>query len=442
MPRLPGIEHAFVLNLDRRKDRLEGFLNRAREAGIVEVERVAAVDGKELVPSPEIRHLFRRNDFAYRRGVLGCALSHYRLWQRIAASSAADGFVAIFEDDACFRPDFLERWTGENARWLPSACNLVYLGGLALPEQVREVREKHGSHHFPELDDYTVEVLNPCFIRPRQMGFCAYAYLLRPSAARLLCDSAERGGIQRAIDGFLTDHWHCLQIASSLPLLCWCPRGDDTDIQLDFETLFDGPGMADLKHGIRTFFEPRAEAFGADDLQRLGWSSRDAQRTRFAVLLDVGPLAGRSVLDVGCGVGDLCGYLDEQGMEVAYTGCDVVARNCADAAARHPGATFLATDLLETSGHKEYDYVLASGIFTLAAEDWHEAVAATLRRMFELCRIGMAANFLTAGSPVKIPGLAYVEPAAILEICRGFTGSFNLRHDYMDNDFTVYAYRG
>jgi hypothetical protein len=68
-------------------------------------------------------------------------------------------------------------------------------------------------------------------------------------------------------------------------------------------------------------------------------------------------------------------------------------------------------------------------------------MAATLRRMFELCRVGMAANFLTACSPMKIPGLAYAEPAAILDVCRRLTGSFKLRHDYLNNDFTIYAYR-
>jgi 2-polyprenyl-3-methyl-5-hydroxy-6-metoxy-1,4-benzoquinol methylase len=199
--------------------------------------------------------------------------------------------------------------------------------------------------------------------------------------------------------------------------------------------------MAGLRQEVTTFFNRQAASYDADHLQRLGWSSREAQLTRFAALLDVGSLDGCSVLDVGCGVGDLSAYLARQGLRVEYTGCDLVARNCLEAAGRHANGTFAAADILATTGREVFDYVLACGIFTFAADDWQETVEATLRRMFELCRTGMAANFLSAWSREKIAGLSYVEPATILGMCQAFTSVFKLRHDYLDNDFTLYAYR-
>jgi len=199
--------------------------------------------------------------------------------------------------------------------------------------------------------------------------------------------------------------------------------------------------MAALKQEILTFYNQQAELYGADELPRLGWSSWQAQQTRFAALLDVGPLEGKSILDVGCGVGDLYEYLTRQGMSISYTGYDLVARNCQDGARRHPAATFLTTDVLETTESEAFDYVLASGIFTFTGDDWHDTVGATLRRMFELCRMGFAANFLSSYSPSRIDKLFYVDPAEIVGMCQQLTKVFKLRHDYMENDFTIFGYR-
>ncbi|MEP6701696.1 MAG: glycosyltransferase, partial [Betaproteobacteria bacterium] len=91
-----------VLNLDRRGDRLDAFRRHldaaAGPAFGVRCERVAAVDGTTLELTASIRHLFRDNDFAFRRGIVGCALSHIGIWRETVAR--ARGAALIFEDDA------------------------------------------------------------------------------------------------------------------------------------------------------------------------------------------------------------------------------------------------------------------------------------------------------------------------------------------------------
>ncbi len=42
----------------------------------------------------------------------------------------------------------------------------------------------------------------------------------------------------------------------------------------------------------------------------LYWSTKEMQELRFKVLADIGIQSGDSVLDVGCGFGDLLGYLN------------------------------------------------------------------------------------------------------------------------------------
>jgi GR25 family glycosyltransferase involved in LPS biosynthesis len=234
---LAGIDHLVVLNLDRREDRLRSFQDRARRAGIGEVEPVPAVDGTGLSPSPELRELFRGNDFDYRRGVLGCALTHYRLWQRIADSAWPHRLTAVFEDDALFCRDFLAVWSGEVAPWIPSDGELLYLGGLSLPAPMTKLLLDVPGALCPRWLGYAADPVRQGFARPRRVEFCCCSYILSRSGARTLCGIVARQGIQRAIDWFMIDSWHCLGVYVCVPLLCWS-HGGDSDIQEKFETLF------------------------------------------------------------------------------------------------------------------------------------------------------------------------------------------------------------
>ena len=56
----------------------------------------------------------------------------------------------------------------------------------------------------------------------------------------------------------------------------------------------------------------------------LDWAGPETQVLRFEILADNVALHGRSLLDVGCGLGDLVAFLDKQGIDVDYTGIDVV----------------------------------------------------------------------------------------------------------------------
>ncbi len=104
----------FVINLDRRPERLEAFCRRyPRE--MPAPERFAAVDGQELAPAGE-----------QYRGRWGCWESHraaYQLCdeQRVEAA-------AFFEDDAWPVPDAGRLW-GDVLDALPGDWQMVWLGG-------------------------------------------------------------------------------------------------------------------------------------------------------------------------------------------------------------------------------------------------------------------------------------------------------------------------
>ncbi|HKZ83420.1 MAG TPA: class I SAM-dependent methyltransferase [Anaerolineae bacterium] len=184
------------------------------------------------------------------------------------------------------------------------------------------------------------------------------------------------------------------------------------------------------------------EALRADDnpVHRVGWVSRLQQYTCFEILVGIADLSACSVLDAGCGTGDLYSFLRARGFHGTYTGIDLVASSIAEARVRYPDATWLTGDLLTTQ-LAAHDYVLASGLLDVRTPDSHERVRVLLHRGFGLCRRGMAWNMFSILPPEHSERL-YVEPLGdLLDVCNQITPWFTLRRDYSPGHFTLYLYR-
>jgi GR25 family glycosyltransferase involved in LPS biosynthesis len=101
---------SFLINLDRRPDRMEQ-IEKQRVNLPADMERVSACDGTRLVVNPRLRSLCRRKgNYFMRPGVIGCALSHLRLYDRLLHHEAddVDGYV-VFEDDVTVDENFLNQ---------------------------------------------------------------------------------------------------------------------------------------------------------------------------------------------------------------------------------------------------------------------------------------------------------------------------------------------
>lgn len=230
---------ATVINLKRRPDRWRTVQARAKLAGLPHLERLDAVDGADLlgsnITSDEVRAIFNlsswrygsaknaHQDHGYRTHVIGCALSHLRAWERIAASSHGDdenSIHLVLEDDVHFSSDFAQRWPralrelGQDNTW-----DLVHLGVL-------DDRDLYGdwqiSQHFKRFSD-----------RPRVFGAGAFAYLLRPRSARRLLFDAREQGIQQAVDWWLVDKFDQLVCYKASPPLASSPQGHGRDSDND-----------------------------------------------------------------------------------------------------------------------------------------------------------------------------------------------------------------
>lgn len=111
--------HIFLINLDRRPDRLKFITEQLNKVGI-EAERISAVDGNLLNPDPKIGNGWNH------KGVAGCALSHRKVIE-IAKKRGYSNFLVI-EDDTVFCENFIEKLDLYMAQ-VPHDWDMLYFGG-------------------------------------------------------------------------------------------------------------------------------------------------------------------------------------------------------------------------------------------------------------------------------------------------------------------------
>jgi hypothetical protein len=108
VPFTDSIDEAYVINLDRRKDRLQKFKDAHKNIK----DRVylwKAIDGRTMTLTPDLVNCFRNNDFNWKKSVMGCALSHLGLWEKLANDKLAKTYL-IMEDDVVLFDRWILRW--------------------------------------------------------------------------------------------------------------------------------------------------------------------------------------------------------------------------------------------------------------------------------------------------------------------------------------------
>lgn len=215
-----------------------------------------------------------------------------------------------------------------------------------------------------------------------------------------------------------------------------------------------------LLTGTEQLMDPISEALGrhyAETFDRHGPTSQgvdwgaDAARAalRYDKMLAVmprDPLAGASLLDVGCGYGGLLTHAAREGRTIDYTGIDVADNMIHWAAANLPNGRFLQGDVLSHEFGQQFDYVVCNGILTQKLNatglEMDRYAGRLIRRLFELCRRGVAFNVMTTKVNHFANNLYYRNPAELLSWCLSeITPHLRLDHSYPLYEYTMYLYR-
>jgi len=185
----------------------------------------------------------------------------------------------------------------------------------------------------------------------------------------------------------------------------------------------------------------------APGYQVLDWSSRESQFLRFEILAhEIRQIPGKTpfrLLDVGCGMAELRGYLSGQNIPVEYVGVDLTPAVLAEARRRNPGLDLRALDVFanpQPFPDHSFDVVFCSGVFNLRQDNSLSFAQQGLARLTALASRLAAVNFLHARTNIQFPECCYFTPEELQDYAKRPDTTVTVRDNYLDNDFTIFAH--
>jgi len=175
------------------------------------------------------------------------------------------------------------------------------------------------------------------------------------------------------------------------------------------------------------------------------WRHRIAARS---VLYPIFSMA--SLLDVGCGHGDLLPVLRTAKFTGRYHGIDMNAGAIEVATARHAGVPTARFSVGSVRSHdfKAYgfDAVVGIGLFAIAADPhmpnhadqvWWQYLTDELEAMMSLSANVVVFNLLSIHADRKTPGRAYVDPVDLYNRMPVWMRFATVEHGYLPHEFMV-----
>lgn len=183
-------------------------------------------------------------------------------------------------------------------------------------------------------------------------------------------------------------------------------------------------------------YADRLAKFGRDP-RTLGWDTRAHQWTRFAAVAAMQDLAGRDVLDIGCGLADLREFLDARGIEPrSYRGIDINPALLDVARERFPGDAFAVRSVLRepfTAEACDVGVMLGLVNFRLSEIDNYEYAREAMRAAYAGCRESLVIDMLSSRLVEDHPPediVFYFDPARMLQAALDLTPFVKLHHAY------------
>ena len=171
----------FVINLDRRSDRLSTTTALLNEKGYAPITRIIATDGsaewetlKDIVKSGAMQS--KNESHPLSKGAVGCYISHLNLWKRLVESQ--NELYIIFEDDTF--PTLTRLELSVYLSRVPYDWDIILFGPTY--------------HDCIKLNDYVCRA---------KRFFCLHAYAIRKKAARFMVPRALP--IEQQIDWWMSD---------------------------------------------------------------------------------------------------------------------------------------------------------------------------------------------------------------------------------------------
>ena len=154
-----------------------------------------------------------------------------------------------------------------------------------------------------------------------------------------------------------------------------------------------------------------------------------------------------SILDVGCGYGRSYALLNRQNIEVDYYGIDILDKYIKYCQNTYKKCTFWCGDFLYYPIKRNFDYVIAYGIFNYKGDSSLKSVSKivreTVRKMYLLSNKCTIINMISSHVNFFADGMFYMNPVEIFSWCLNeLTSSVVIEHSkIVEYEYTIFLYR-
>ena len=238
------LKQVFVINLDRRPDRMNEFIERCPKE--LDYQRFSAIDGQLLDTCihynkgiPE-SHAYTDSIYKFKRkkrifGENGCYQSHYNIWKKVLDINTIDerDMVMILEDDLFFTENFLKKLnTMLNEFHSLNESNpntFIYIAGRFTPDfkpsNTILLEWKQKSSMLYERPHHTNL---PGIYKDRTTT----GYILTKAMIRNLIENTYMiNEIDKELEHYLTLQSNTIKVYDCFPHLGWSPINYKSDIQ-------------------------------------------------------------------------------------------------------------------------------------------------------------------------------------------------------------------
>lgn len=253
------------VNLKRRQDRFEKFIKKYGDE-YPNIIKFDAIDGKifnfnnykdlfdisEYNKQKNIKNYYPHHN--YLKGVLGCSMSHYTIWNMINKNNKLNDndYVLVLEDDIELTEDFnlklnrLLEYLHFDEKWDVTFLGFTNYHSYKLTlDKVKDVKKVEAMvppgkiDYFKNLKDKKInDMLIEFSGELRLNGGGTFAYLIRKKAAKKYIEFAEKYKIQQAIDWFMIELFDKMIVYKAEPELVFSGiANDNKNVDSDVQNL-------------------------------------------------------------------------------------------------------------------------------------------------------------------------------------------------------------
>ena len=176
----------------------------------------------------------------------------------------------------------------------------------------------------------------------------------------------------------------------------------------------------------------------------LRFRSRVAQEVRFRNLVADIDFGGKTILDVGCGFGDIVPFISAKAKHFKYTGVDLLPEFIEVARKKYPKHEFIIRDYFGKPLQEKFDIVLTSGTLNSNVEYPMDCREKAIKIMFDHAKEAVVFN-MAGGYPQptnkKKKKIWDANSLEILKFCLSLSPKVIFRHHYRMKDFTLIIFK-